>query len=811
VKVVLAEKPSVAREIADFLGAKSRRDGYLEGNGYQVTWAYGHLVTLKEPDEYDPALKKWSLEPLPFIPQPFELKLVPEKHARQQFTVVKQLFRAASEIVCATDAGREGELIFRYVLTMTGCERKPVRRLWLSSLTHRAIGEAFRQLKPGREYDHLYAAAKCRSEADWIVGMNGTRNYTVRFGADGILWSVGRVQTPVLALIVQRDDEIRTFQPEPFWELLTKYRETLFRFAGDRFKDEAAAQQFLARVLGQPLAVTKIDRKQERAQPPQLYDLTELQRDMNRRYGLSAADTLAAAQSLYEKKLITYPRTDSRYLGKDMKGEVPDILRSLRAIRQEDIDRLDLSSLRFTGRIIDDRKVSDHHAIIPTGSLPGALAGAEQKVFEAVVTRLIAVFYPPCEKEVTTVHAVSNQVPFRAKGYRVLDPGWTALYPRGKQDQEHGDDDDSQSLPPFTAGERGPHEPSVKRGETTPPKPYTENTLLGAMETAGKLVDDEQLREMLKEKGLGTPATRAATIETLLKRKYIERQKKTLTATDLGRYLIAVVENPELKSPELTGQWEGKLREIESGRLDPQLFMAEIAQYARRIVARADGAAVDETQFGNCPRCGKPVIQGKRGFGCSGWRDGCSFVLWPQYKDQTLSLADIRQLLQQRVLRRPVRIEGGAEVMLTLTASGQVSEIPQPHKSQQTGGRRQRSAQKSFRGRSKSGRGRSAPEPATDAAPDTSAESGSSAPLGKCPVCGAPVIERPKSFSCSGGPCRFVIWKTIAGKRITSRTAKTLLDRGQTARLEGFQSKAGKPFSASLKLIDGEVKFVFDS
>jgi DNA topoisomerase-3 len=806
VKVVLAEKPSVAREIAAFLGAKSRCDGYLEGAGYQVTWAFGHLVALKEPDEYDPALKKWSLEALPFIPEHFELKLVPEKHARQQFAVVKQLFRGADEIICATDAGREGELIFRYVLTMTGCERKPVRRLWLSSLTPRAIGEAFRQLKPGGDYDHLYAAAKCRSEADWIVGMNGTRNYTVRFGADGILWSVGRVQTPVLALIVQRDDEIRTFRPEPFWELLTKYRETLFKYAGDRFKEEEAAQKMLAQVLGRPLRVTKIDRKQERSPPPQLYDLTELQRDMNRRYGLSAADTLAAAQTLYEKKLLTYPRTDSRYLGNDMKREVPDILRSLRAIRQEDIDRLDLSALRFTGRIIDDRKVSDHHAIIPTGSLPGALGGAEQKVFEAVVTRLIAAFYPACEKEVTTVQAVANEVPFRAKGYRLIVPGWTALYPRGKQDQDGGEDGPSQVLPPFTPGEQGPHEPSIRRGETAPPKPYTENTLLGAMETAGKLVDDEQLREMLKERGLGTPATRAAIIETLLKRKYIERDKKTLTATDLGRYLIAVVQSPELKSPELTGHWESQLREIESGRLDPRRFMAEIAEYTRRIVSRADSGGVDEGCFGDCPRCGKPVIQGKRGFGCSAWRDGCTFVLWPEYKDQTLSVAEIRQLLQHRVLLRPLRIEGGAESILILTATGQLSEIPLPSKSQQSGGRRQRTAQKSFRGRSKSGRGR----PGAEAETNTVPQSGPAAALGKCPVCGEAVVERPKSFSCSGRECRFVIWKTIAGKRITARTAKTLLDRGQTSRLEGFQSKAGKPFSASLKLIDGQVKFSFD-
>jgi DNA topoisomerase III len=811
VKVVLAEKPSVAREIAAFLGARSRHDGYLEGGGYQVTWAFGHLVTLKEPDEYDPALKRWSLDALPIIPEQFELKLVPEEHARAQFAIVKRLFRGADEIICATDAGREGELIFRYVLTMTGCERKPVRRLWLSSLTSRAIGEAFRQLKPGADFDHLYAAAKCRSEADWIVGMNGTRNYTVRFGADGILWSVGRVQTPVLALIVQRDDEIRTFQPEPFWELLTRYRETTFKFAGDRFRTEEAAQEVLAQVLGRPLRITKIDRKQERTPPPQLYDLTELQRDLNRRYGLSAAETLAAAQTLYEKKLITYPRTDSRYLGQDLKPEVPEILRSLQALRQEDIARLDLSALRFTGRIIDDRKVSDHHAIIPTGSLPGALGGAEHKVFDAVVTRLIAAFYPACEKEITTVHAVAHEVPFRAKGYRLVAPGWTALYPRGKQDPEGGEDA-SQALPTFTSGEQGPHEPSIRRGETTPPKPYTENTLLGAMETAGKLVDDEQLRELLKERGLGTPATRAAIIETLLKRQYIQRDRKTLTATDLGRYLIAVVQNPELKSPELTGQWEGQLREIESGRLEARRFMAEIAEYARRIVARHDGGDVDESSFGPCPLCGKPVIQGKRGFGCSGWRDGCPFVLWPEHRGQPLSVAEIRQLLQHRVLLRPVQSEGGVEAILTLTASGRLSEIPLPSKSQQSGPRRQRSARKTSRSRAKSGRansGRGRPvAPADATAAPSSAAAGV---LGTCPLCGADVVERPKSFSCSGAACQFVIWKTIAGKRITPRTAKTLLARGQTSRLEGFQSKAGKPFSAALKVIDGQVKFVFDS
>ena len=680
VKVILAEKPSVAREIAACVGAQTRCEGYFEGSTYQVTWALGHLVALKEPDEYDPALKKWALEPLPFIPERFELKVINDARARQQFAVVKRLFRAATEIVCATDAGREGELIFRYILAMSGCEKKPCRRLWLSSLTRQAIDAAFQRLKPGRDYDPLYAAAKCRSEADWIVGMNGTRYQTVRFGSSGILWSVGRVQTPVLAMIVRRDDEIRTFQPKPFWELVTRYRDTQFKFDGERFDDEAKAQQLLDKVRNQPLTITQIEHKRERTPPPQLYDLTELQREMNRRFGLSAAATLEAAQSLYESKLITYPRTDSRYLTSDMKQEVPKILRSLRDLRPKEIAPLDLASLGFSGRIVDDRKVSDHHAIIPTGSVPGTLSSAQQKVYDAIVTRLIAAFYPPCEKEVTTVRGISNEVPFRARGHRVLEAGWTALYPRPKTEEP---DDDSQQLPAFERGERGPHEPAIHRGETTPPKSYTENTLLGAMETAGKQVDDEQLRELLKEKGLGTPATCAAIIETLLKRSYIERQQKTLTATDLGRYLIATVQSHELKSPELTGRWEGRLREIEAGRLDPARFLEEIADYARRIVARDEATWLDETKFGDCPRCGRPVIQGKRGFGCSGWRDGCTFVLWPEYRGQPLRPEDIRQLIQRRVLQRPMRFDDQGEVLLTLTDGGQLSEVPVPTRNQQ--------------------------------------------------------------------------------------------------------------------------------
>src|SRR5947209_2230182 len=378
-KVVLAEKPSVARELASFLGASSRRDGYFEGRGYQVTWALGHLATLKEPEDYDPALKRWSLATLPFLPDRFELKLLDEKGARQQFAVVKRLFRAADELICATDAGREGELIFRYILELAGATGKPARRLWLSSLTEKAIRDAFARLRPLVDYDALYAAARCRSQADWIVGLNATRYYTVRHrDAGGRLWSVGRVQTPVLALIVRRDDEIRAFQPEPFWELLTLYRKVTFKFAGDRFAKEEAARELLERVQGHPFLVKAVDRKEERELPPQLYDLTELQRDMNRRHGLSADATLKAAQALYEAQLITYPRTDSRYLTGDMKGQLPALLEGLRFLKPDEIAPLDLGALAFTGRLINEAKVRDHHAILPTGKRPGTLPSPPQ-------------------------------------------------------------------------------------------------------------------------------------------------------------------------------------------------------------------------------------------------------------------------------------------------------------------------------------------------------------------------------------------------------------------------------------------------
>lgn len=800
-EVILTEKPSVAREIAAFVGARTRHDGYLEGSGYQVTWAFGHLVELKEPHDYDPALKRWSLESLPMIPAPFELKLVKDTRSRKQFNVIKRLFRSAERIICATDAGREGELIFRYILAMTGYKAKPLRRLWLSSLTPVAIRKAFGRLQPGSDYDRLYAAARCRSEADWIVGLNATRNYTVRYGTQGLLWSVGRVQTPVLAMIVRRDDEIRTFKPEPFWELTTRYRDVIFKYLPGRFLQESDARSQLENVRGHPFVVTKVDRKEQRSQPPRLYDLTELQRDMNRRFGLSADATLKAAQALYEAKLITYPRTDSRYLSSDMKTQIPRVFRKLKPYRPKEIERLNLDSLPFSGRIINDRMITDHHAIIPSGNLPENLPSTQKRVFEAIVTRLIAAFYPPCVKDVTSVDGTANQAPFRARGVRVIRPGWTELEPRGSKDQENDLKDDQQPLPAFTPGESGPHEPLIKQGETSPPRHFTENTLLGAMETAGKLVDDDQLKEALKSKGLGTPATRAAIIETLLKRRYIERDKKKLLATDLGRYLVAIVRDADLKSPELTGQWEAKLRDIEAGRLEPERFMEEIAQYTARIIREAQAEPLDEHAWGSCPRCGHPVIQGNRGYGCSAWKDGCKFVLWPTYKDHGLDPADIRELLQRRVLLRPIELASAGRVILALICTGEVTDIAVPSPEQQAA---------TFK-RKPSGKARSRKR-STEGGKKDSAVAGA-AMLGNCPLCGAEVREHPKSYSCSGWKqgCKFVIWKTIAGKKISSTAAKALLTKGQTRQLKGFKSKAGKPFEARLKLVDGKVELDFSS
>jgi len=677
-KVVIAEKPSVARDIANVLKITGKKNGYIEGRGCAITWAFGHLVTLQEPGEYDPKLKRWSLDTLPFVPDEFKLKLISNRGVDEQFAVIKRLCEEADEIICATDAGREGELIFRYILALSNCEDKPIRRLWLNSLTPDAIQDAFKNLKEGHEYDALYDAARCRSESDWIVGLNATRFCTVRHGRlgggdDRVLWSVGRVQTPVLAMIVGRDDEIDQFRSKPFWELTTKYRDVVFKYTGDRFQALEAAQPLLEKITGQPFEITGVAGKQKKEQPPQLFDLTTLQREANKTHGLSAADTLAATQTLYEAKLVTYPRTDSRYLSKDMEPRIPKIFQALEKMRSEQIAPLDLANLPFTKRIIDDKKVTDHHAIIPTGVVPGNLGATAQIIYSAITTQFIAAFYPVCVKKITTVDGVSADVKFQAKGTQVIEPGWTVLFPKKKKKK----DDDEQALPAFAKGESGPHEPLLREGKTKPPKAFTENSLLGAMEAAGKLVDDDSLREALKERGIGTPATRAAIIETLLRRNYIRREKKQLRATDMGRILIALIQDPLLKSPEMTGEWEERLKQIERTELNADEFMGGIGDYIRGVINTGRTGQFDTDRIGACPRCGKEVMKGKTAYGCSGWKEGCKFILKPNYKNLSLTANQIQVLLQMHFLPYPIHIDHEPRILI-LSTQGDIMDLRLP-------------------------------------------------------------------------------------------------------------------------------------
>jgi DNA topoisomerase-3 len=678
-KVIIAEKPSVARDIAAVLEIKGKKKGYMEGRGCAVTWAFGHLVTLQEPGEYDPALKRWSLDTLPFVPKEFKLTLIKNRGVDEQFHIIEKLCLQADEIICATDAGREGELIFRYILAQAKCEDKPIRRLWLNSLTPDAIQEAFKDLKDGHDYDALYAAARCRSESDWIVGLNSTRYYTVRHGRigggnDRVLWSIGRVQTPVLAMIVQRDDTIDQFRPQLFWELATRYREVVFKYKGKRFEKPEKGQALLDKITDHPFGISGSSGKQKKEQPPQLFDLTTLQREINKMHGLSAADTLAATQNLYEKKLVTYPRTDSRYLSRDMQPRVPQIMGQLKQLRPEEIAPLNLKQLPFTKRIIDDAKVTDHHAIIPTGMKPQRLGASEQLVYDAITTQFIAAFYPVCVKNITTVDGICNQVKFQAKGTQVIEPGWTVLFAKKTPSPKGAGD---QPLPLFTQDETGDHEPYLHEGKTKPPSHFTENSLLGAMEAAGKFVEDDTLREALKERGIGTPATRAAIIETLLRRNYIRREKKQLHCTDMGRCLIALIQDPLLKSPEMTGEWEEKLKQIERSQLEPHDFMASIADYIRTLIQPNAGGQANSTHWGSCPLCGSEVIKGKRAYGCSGWQDGCAYVLEPECKGVALSPKQVQLLLHHHILPQPIRINDEPR-MLILSTLGMPMDLRLP-------------------------------------------------------------------------------------------------------------------------------------
>ena len=577
--VCIAEKPSVAKEIADILGARSRHDGYYEGNGYQVTWTFGHLCTLKEPHDYTPMWQKWSLSSLPMVPPRFGIKLINDKGIEKQFATIERIMKSADMIVNCGDAGQEGELIQRWVMQKAQV-KCPVKRLWVSSLTEEAIREGFATLKDQSEYQALYEAGLSRAIGDWLLGMNATRLYTIKYGKNRQVLSIGRVQTPTLALIVKRYLEIANFVPQQYWELKTIYRDTTFSVTEGRFDSEEKAREALDKITGEPFTVTDVTAKNGTELPPKLYDLTSLQVDCNKKFGLSAEQTLQTIQSLYEKKITTYPRVDTTFLSDDIYPKCQNILKGLRDYQTLTIPLMDKPLIK-SKKVFDNKKVTDHHAIIPTGVYPQGLTDLEKKVYNLVATHFIAVFYPDCKFRTTTVLGESAGVEFKTSGKVITEPGWRVVF-AGEQSDE--DKEKENLLPEFTKGESGPHTPGLAEKWTQPPKNYTEATLLRAMETAGKLVDDEELRDAMKENGIGRPSTRAAIIETLFKRNYIRREKKNIVATQTGIELIGLIRNELLKSAELTGRWEKKLRDIEKKQYEAKTFIEELKEMLNEVV-----------------------------------------------------------------------------------------------------------------------------------------------------------------------------------------------------------------------------------
>ena len=638
----IAEKPSVGRDIARVLGANTQRDGFMEGNGYCVSWTFGHLCALLDPHEYNEQWKGWNMSSLPMVPARFGIKVSDDKGILKQFNTIKDLISKAEMVINCGDAGQEGELIQRWVYQKAGC-KVPVKRLWISSLTEDAIREGFANLKDQSHYQHLYEAGMMRAIGDWLLGMNATRAYTLRFakgvGKDRQVLSIGRVQTPTLALIVKRQHEIENFVPRTYWELKTNYRDTLFSAQLPVEEDEYAITtleyglKLVDSIKDLPLEITSVEKKKGMEYAPRLFDLTSLQVECNKRYGLSADDTLKIIQGLYEKHVTTYPRVDTTFLSDDIYPKVPATLQGIKDFFPQVVPLLSLkadggkgaSSLPKSKKVFDNSKVTDHHAIIPTGQRPNNLTDLERKVYDMVALRFIAAFYPPCQVSTTTVMAQAGEVPFKVTGREILEQGWREVFAKDttSESSDSSEPSEQKALPAFNKGESGPHEPQLQEKTTTPPKYYTEATLLRAMETAGKTVDNEELRDAMKENGIGRPSTRAAIIEKLFQRKYIVREKKNIKATELGINLIHTIISPLLKSAELTGLWEKKLREIERGDFQAQQFLDELKQMTSEVVREVKS---DKSGM-RCPVCGKgTIIRGRTRYGCSRWREGCTYA-----------------------------------------------------------------------------------------------------------------------------------------------------------------------------------------
>ncbi len=652
--VCITEKPSVARDIAAIIGANDKRDGYYEGNGYCVTWTFGHLCCLKEPHDYTDAWRRWSLSSLPMIPPVFGIKVIDQDSVKRQFHVIEVLTSKADEVINCGDAGQEGELIQRWVMQKAGV-KCPVKRLWISSLTDDAIRDGFAALKPQAEFDNLYFAGLSRAVGDWILGMNCTRLFSLRYSSPGNVLSIGRVQTPTLALIVARHFEIAGFKPEDYWELKTVYRGVTFMAASGKFSKQEDAAGILDKITGRPFSIIDVKDKKGKESPPRLFDLTSLQVECNRKWGWTAEETLGRIQSLYEKKVTTYPRVDTTYLSEDLYAKVPAILKNMTPYAGLTASVL-ASRLPKSKKVFDNSKVTDHHAIIPTGQSPSVLVGDERKLYHLIALRFIAVFYPDCVFSTTTVNGAVEEVKFKASGKVIIEPGWRTVF--ASPDDQESAKEDQQVMPSFSAGESGSHEPGLQKKTTQPPKPYTEGTLLRAMESAGKTVEDEELREAMKENGIGRPSTRAAIIETLFKRRYIYRQRKNICASQAGIDLIATIHEDIIKSARLTGLWENKLRRIERGQYSAKEFVDELKQLVTQIVMnvlsdnsrtrievgaaapvksdpdpeakpkRKRAPAVRSLENIKCPLCGKGhILKGRTAYGCSEYAAGCTLKL----------------------------------------------------------------------------------------------------------------------------------------------------------------------------------------
>lgn len=772
-KVCIAEKPSVAKEIALILGASSRKDGYYEGNNYQVTWTFGHLCTLKEPHDYLPEWKRWNLTTLPIIPSPFGIKLLNDQGVIKQFKTIETLVKSAEMVINCGDAGQEGEVIQRWVLQKAGCSC-PVKRLWISSLTEEAIREGFGKLYEGSDFDLLYAAGSSRSIGDWLLGINATRLYTLKYSRPGQVLSIGRVQTPTLALIVERQKEIDLFVPQPFWELKTIYKDVTFSANEGKFFNKEEAYKAIETIRGKEFEITDFGRKKGSEAAPRLFDLTSLQVECNRKFGFSADETLKIIQSLYEKKLTTYPRVDTTFLSNDLYPKIPAILKGLKPYEALVAPLLD-KKIPKSKKVFDDNKVTDHHAIIPTGQNPASsnLSRNEKLVYDLVTRRFIAAFYPDSIINTTTVEGKVEDVKFKTTGKQILEEGWRVVFKTGDQVKT-----EDNILPEFTKGESGPHDPDLQEKETQPPKPYTEATLLRAMETAGKQVEDEELREAMKENGIGRPSTRAAIIETLFKRKYIVKNKKNLTPTVTGMQLIDAIHTDLLKSAELTGIWEKKLREIEHNKYDPAVFMSELKQMVSDIVhtvkqdhsTRKIELVADEivevvkpskksepSGAASCPRCGQGVmLKGKKAWGCSRYGEGCQTLVPFVYLGKLLTDGQADQLLRKG---KTAVIKGfefdGQKVDGTLALDDHYQLRLEKEEQQ----------------------------------------------VWKCPKCKEGLIVKGRlAWGCERyhQGCKVLIPFEFMGKKITEKQTEDLIIKGKSVKIKGFKDASGNELSGKL-------------